>query len=63
MNSNDIYRTATYLVRKHDADAAKEAAVRSRQMYLARDLEGLVMWKNIERAVAVLQNVANGPNG
>ena len=58
MDRNDVYRTAKYLVDQYGTEANRKAAAGANKMYKTRDLEGLVMWKNIERAVSVLQKVA-----
>ncbi len=57
----DIYRSAQALVKQHGQDASIEAAMKADTMLEAGDLDGVVAWKRILRAVEELQRVEPGP--
>jgi len=53
----DIYRSANPLVKQHGEDAPIEAAMRADAMLETGDLDGLVVWRRIVKAVEELVRV------
>ncbi len=50
----DIYRSANVLVKHHGQDAPIHAAMRADTMLDKSDLDGVVVWKRIVKAVEEL---------
>jgi hypothetical protein len=59
----DIWRAANLLIRRHGANAEREAARRADLMLDRGDDDGRLLWARIRRAIDGLQAVPSGtPN-
>jgi hypothetical protein len=47
----DIHRSAWLMIRRHGDDAAMQAAMRADQLLDAGDLDGMLVWRAIIRAI------------
>ncbi len=57
----DIFRSAQALIKRHGQDAPIHAAMRADELLEAGDLDGVMVWKRILRAVEELQGTAPKP--
>ena len=63
MSYIDIYRAASELIKQHGDMAAIEAAMRAGEILEKGDMDGLVVWKRIVKAVEELLRETTAKNG
>jgi hypothetical protein len=58
----DIHRSAWLMIRRYGADASTQAATRADQLLEAGDLDGMLVWWAIIRAIERLQDETPAPD-